>query len=252
MRQDHKPTISVSNITKYFRVERRRPLVACEDVSFEVKPHEFVCIIGPSGCGKSTLLRIIAGLAQADSGHVDISEDTKISMIFQNAAIFPWLTVHDNIAFGLTMQKASHTKTEKMVREQLKAMGLEHAAHQHPKELSGGMKQRVGIARALAVEPDILLLDEPFSALDAFTAESLRQDVLRVWESEKRTMLMVTHLVEEAVEMADRIIVMTKRPGRIKAIVPVTLKRPRKVRSAEFYKLVDHVRDLVVGEHEQR
>lgn len=251
MRQDHQAAIKVSSVTKYFRVERRRPLVACEDISFEVKPHEFVCIIGPSGCGKSTLLRIVAGLMQADSGEVEIPSDAKVSMIFQNAAIFPWLTVRDNIAFGLTMQKASHARAERMVHEQLRAMGLEHAAHQHPKELSGGMKQRVGIARALAVEPDILLLDEPFSALDAFTAETLRQDVLRVWESQKRTMLMVTHLVEEAVEMADRIIVLTKRPGRIKAIVPVTLKRPRKVRSAEFYKLVDHVRDLVVSEHKQ-
>jgi len=244
------PLISSQGVSKYFHGAHNKTIVACEDITFDVAPHEFVCIVGPSGCGKSTFLRIVAALMKPDMGHLEIDPSQRLSMIFQNAAVFPWLTVHDNIAFGLTMQGASPATIKKAVATQIKNMGLEHTEGQHPKELSGGMKQRVGIARALAVNPDILLLDEPFSALDAFTAERLRQDVLASWESEKRTMLMVTHLVEEAVEMADRVIVLTKHPGRIKAIVPIDLPRPRNTRSAAFYKLVDHIRELVIPEHE--
>lgn len=243
------PSIISQGITKYFLNEKAQQVIACEDLSFEVADHEFVCIVGPSGCGKSTFLRIVAGLMEPDGGTLELDPQSRLSMIFQNAAVFPWLNVRDNIAFGLTMQDVAPQTINKTVQAQIKNMGLEAAALQHPKELSGGMKQRVGIARALAVDPDILLLDEPFSALDAFTAERLRLDVLKGWEAEKRTMLMVTHLVEEAVEMADRIVVMTKRPGRIKAIVKVDLPRPRKTRSTAFYKLVDHVRDLVIPEH---
>lgn len=243
------PSIISQGITKYFLNEKAQQVIACEDLTFEVADHEFVCIVGPSGCGKSTFLRIVAGLMEPDSGTLELDPQARLSMIFQNAAVFPWLNVHDNIAFGLTMQGVTPKTINKTVQAQIQNMGLEAAALQHPKELSGGMKQRVGIARALAVDPDILLLDEPFSALDAFTAERLRLDVLKGWEAEKRTMLMVTHLVEEAVEMADRIVVMTKRPGRIKAIVKVDLPRPRKTRSTAFYKLVDHVRDLVIPEH---
>lgn len=243
------PYITSRNVSKYFYDQHHKPVTACENIDLTVHKHEFVCIVGPSGCGKSTFLRMVAGLMQPDHGTIDIADDLKQAMIFQNAALFPWLSVWDNIAFGLTMKGASNKVIEKAVQAQLKNMDLVRDAHQHPKELSGGMKQRVGIARALAIEPDILLLDEPFSALDAFTAERLRQDILRIWEAEKRTMLMVTHLVEEAVEMADRIIVMTKRPGQIKAVVEVDLPRPRNLRSPAFYKLVDRVRDLVVTEH---
>ena len=246
---NNRPIISSHGISKYFHLGRNKTVVACEDINLDVGEREFVCMVGPSGCGKSTFLRIVAGLTQPDEGHLEIDKASRLSMIFQNAAVFPWLTVKDNIAFGLTMQGMNQAKIDKIVHSQIKNMCLDHAIHQHPKELSGGMKQRVGIARALAVDPDILLLDEPFSALDAFTAERLRKDVLSTWESEKRSILMVTHLVEEAVEMADRIVIMTKRPGRVKAIIEVDLPRPRNTRGREFFKYVDEVRDLVIPEH---
>lgn len=242
------PVIETHHVTKFFRDEHGKPIVACEDVSLTVDEHEFVCIVGPSGCGKSTFLRIVAGLMKADEGTLELEPGARQAMVFQNAAIFPWLTVSDNIGYGLTMSGVPDRVREAAINQQLEQMSLKHAAHLHPKELSGGMKQRVGIARALAVSPDILLLDEPFSALDAFTAEKLRKDVLEIWRSQKRTVLMVTHLVEEAVQMADRIIVMTNRPGRIKTVIDVDLPRPRDMRSKAFYKLVDTVHDLVIAE----
>lgn len=246
--QNKNPVIETRKVTKFFPGEKGKPVIACEDISLTVNEHEFVCIVGPSGCGKSTFLRVIAGLMRPDEGTVELEPGARQAMVFQNAAIFPWLNVEDNIGFGLTMTGAQEDIKHKRVSLELKQMGLEHAAHLHPKELSGGMKQRVGIARALAVDPDILLLDEPFSALDAFTAERLRKDVLEIWRSKKRTVLMVTHLVEEAVQMADRIIVMTNKPGRIKTEVKVDLPRPRNMRSKEFYKIVDKVHDLVIAE----
>ncbi len=239
---------TATNITKAFRDERGRRSLALEDISIDIKAGEFVAIVGPSGCGKSTFLRIVAGLMPTDSGQLERSKDIRQAMVFQNAAIFPWLTVWDNIAFGLKMRGAPQHNTQHIVQRELEQMGLEHAIWNHPKELSGGMKQRVGIARALAVEPNFLLLDEPFSALDAFTAEKLRHDVLRIWEQQRQSVLMVTHLIEEAVEMADRIVVLSDRPGRVKKIIDVDLKRPRNIRSHDFYQLVDSIRDLVVHE----
>lgn len=244
------PIIKSERVTKFFRDDHHQPVIACEDISIDVKPQELVCIVGPSGCGKSTFLRIVAGLMHADSGIVSVAQDTTLSMIFQNAALFPWLTVTENIAYGLAMQQLPTDEIAARVKTEITHMGLEAAANLHPKELSGGMKQRVGIARALAVRPDVLLLDEPFSALDAFTAERLRHDLLKLWHKERWTMLMVTHLVEEAVQMADRIVVMSKRPGKVKAIVDVNLPRPRQLRSPAFFKIVDQVRELVIPEHE--
>ena len=237
---------TTTNITKAFRNEKGRRSLALEDISLSAKAGEFVCIVGPSGCGKSTFLRIVAGLMAADSGQIKRSNEIRQAMVFQNAAIFPWLTVWDNIAFGLKMQGTSQHDTQHIVQRELEQMGLEHAVWNHPKELSGGMKQRVGIARALAVEPNFLLLDEPFSALDAFTAEKLRHDVLNIWEQQRQSVLMVTHLIEEAVEMADRIVVLSDRPGRIKKIIDVDFSRPRNIRSHSFYQLVDEIRDLVI------
>lgn len=241
------PLLEVSRITKTFFTQKRRPSIALSNISFDVKPGEFVCLVGPSGCGKSTLLRIIAGLINSDEGVVKRSRiDIEQAMVFQSAAIFPWLTVEENIAFGLKMQDADENIIHKTVRRELAQMGLERSAQHHPKELSGGMKQRVGIARALALDPDLLLLDEPFSALDAFTAERLRLDVLKVWQERRQSVIMVTHLIEEAVLMADSIVVLSARPGTVREIIPVKLKRPRNPRSAEFYRLVDTVRNLVI------
>ena len=243
-------SLKVVNISKSFLVDNR-DFLALSDVSFEVGGGEFVALVGPSGCGKSTLLRIIAGLEKQNSGEVDFegeqvtAGDMKSAMIFQHFALFPWMTVWENIAFGLNMRGDKKEDIKKIVEELIREVGLEGFGNKHPKELSGGMKQRVGIARALAVSPKLLLMDEPFSALDAFTADSLRKDLLSLWQKHKMTVVMVTHLVEEAVEMADRVVVFTPRPGKVEDIVDIKLKRPRNKRSQEFYDLVDRLTELV-------
>ncbi len=237
--------IKVSGLSKTYK-DVRPKLTAFQKISFDVSAGEFVCIIGPSGCGKSTLLRVIAGLIKADKGKVKVDR-SKMAMVFQNSAIFPWLTVEQNVAFGLKMAGMPASQIAMRTAEHIADMGLQGFETKHPRELSGGMKQRVGIARALAMEPEVLLMDEPFSALDALTAKQLRADVMRVWEQSHRTVVMVTHLIEEAVELADRIIVLSPRPGRVQKIVEVRLPRPRQKRSADFYRYVDGLERLIIG-----
>ena len=218
------------------------------DISFEVKEGEFFSVLGPSGCGKSTLLRIIAGMVLPQKGIIGFKDNEtkeKLGMIFQSFALFPWLTAHENIEFGLKMKDIDHTVRKHIVKERLGEVGLTGFEHAYPKDLSGGMKQRVGIARALVLNPSLLLMDEAFSALDAFTAERLRKEVLQLWTKEKMSIVMVRHLVEEAVEMSDRVLVMTPRPGAIEAIVDINLPRPRDTRSHEFFGLVDKINSLV-------
>jgi NitT/TauT family transport system ATP-binding protein len=239
------PVIQLHNLGKIYR-DVRPSTTAFEDISFDVNPGEFVCIIGPSGCGKSTLLRVIADLIKADKGTAELDR-TKLSMIFQNSAIFPWLTVGENVGFGLKMAGVPQTEASQKIAHHLRDMNLLGFELEHPRELSGGMKQRVGIARALAMEPEILLMDEPFSALDALTAADLRKDVLSIWEKRRMTVVMVTHLIEEAVELADRIIVLTPHPGRVQKIIEVTLPRPRHRRSKPFYDYVDELEELIIG-----
>jgi NitT/TauT family transport system ATP-binding protein len=239
--------ISTKGISKTF-VSKGERMEVLKDVDLTVTPSEFVALIGPSGCGKSTFLRILLGLIKADSGEVIDNHEAVKTMIFQNFALFPWLTVEKNVAFGLAMGNKSPQEIKKQVSSYIHEMGLKGFEEQHPKELSGGMKQRVGIARALAMQPDILFMDEPFSSLDAFTAERLRQDILSIWMKQKMTVVMVTHLVEEAVEMADRVVVFSPRPGTIKEVIPITLDRPRNKRSPEFYKIVDSITKLVIDE----
>ncbi len=234
--------IEVSGISKSFLVDDKRTQ-ALSSVSFGVEKGEFLCIVGPSGCGKSTLLRILAGTEKPDAGAISFSDETNFSFVFQSFALFPWLTASENINFPL--QFRGHKGGKEKVAELIKEMGLGGFEDKHPKELSGGMKQRVGIARALAVDPEILLMDEPFSSLDAFTAKSLREKILDIWKVRKMTIVMVTHLVEESVELADRILLMTPRPGTIQEEFKIDLSRPRDNRSHEFFETVDKIQGKI-------
>ncbi|MEK7566721.1 MAG: ABC transporter ATP-binding protein [Patescibacteria group bacterium] len=243
--------IKVNGLDHFFSSDDSRKMEVLRNVSFTVKPGEFSAILGPSGCGKSTLLRILAGMIKPAGGRIDFADNNKgfknneLAMIFQSFAIFPWLNVYENVEFGLKMKNTPAVERAKKVEEHVKEIGLVGFEKTYPKDLSGGMKQRVGIARALAVEPRLLFMDEPFSSLDAFTANELRQDVLKIWLQDKITILMVTHLVDEAVEMADTVLVMTPRPGQVEAVVPIDLPRPRNRRSKEFFSLVDKIMDIV-------
>jgi NitT/TauT family transport system ATP-binding protein len=239
--------IELSHISQSFHVDGSI-IKAIDDVTFAVDNDEFVCIVGPSGSGKSTLLRVLLGLVKPTAGTVRLAGNPTIGMVFQSFALFPWLTVADNIGFGLKMQGRPQRDIDRTVKELVDMMGLAGAERKHPRELSGGMKQRVGIARALAVEPDILLMDEPFSALDAFTATQLRQDMLQIWGQRKMTVVMVTHLVDEAVQLADRVLVMSAGPGRLIAEVPIKLARPRQQRTKGFYADYDRISQLITAE----
>lgn len=234
----------VKNISKVFEVEKQK-IIAIDNISFDAKKGEFVTIIGPSGCGKSTLSRIIAGLEPQTSGQIIWKEKPKIGFVFQNYAIFPFLTVFENIEFGLKMNGVKKEDIKKIVTDLIKEVGLIGFEDKHPKELSGGMKQRVGIARSLAINPNILILDEPFSSLDEFTAENLRQELLKIWKSRKITIFLVTHLIEEALSLSDRIIVMAKSPGTIINIFKNDLARPRDLRSQEFFKFEDKLSEIL-------
>lgn len=232
--------INISHISKTFKVEGKS-ISALKDVSLNVSPGEFISIVGPSGCGKSTLLRIMTKLDTPSSGNVEIHSQKPLSLVFQQFALFPWLTVAQNIAFPLQMRSENSSH---IVRRLLSEMKLTDFADKHPKELSGGMKQRVGIARALAVSPEVLFMDEPFSALDALTASDLRAQLLQLWHDRNLTIVSVTHLIEEAVELADKVVVLSPRPGQVVAEVTINLPRPRDKRSDQFYQLVDQIAAL--------
>jgi NitT/TauT family transport system ATP-binding protein len=214
-------------------IKRFRSLVAIDNVSIDIEEGTFFAIVGPSGCGKTTMLRILGGLETVTSGTVEIADPApgrpQYSMIFQGDSIFPWMTVWDNAAYGLRMRKAPKEETRAAVSLWLERTGLARYAHLYPYQLSGGMRQRVSIARAFANDPEVLLMDEPFSALDEQNRTILQQELLRIWEVDKKTVVFITHSVDEAVTLADRIMVMTASPGRAKTIIDVTLERPRNV-----------------------
>ena len=238
----HQTKLRIAGVNKTFRRDGNSVHVL-EDIDLEVREGEFVCILGPSGCGKSTLLNIVGGFTQATTGTVEIDgqpvrgPDPRRIFVFQERGVFPWLTVEGNIAFGLF--KLSKEERERRIAHYVKMVGLSGFEHSYPHELSGGMKQRVEVARALAVNPDMLFLDEPFGALDSITRLLMRGELLRIWESERKTILFVTHDIEESVQLADRVVVMSARPATIRTIVDIDIAHPRDLSSRRYLELRD-------------
>ncbi|MDD1712052.1 MAG: ABC transporter ATP-binding protein [Methanoregulaceae archaeon] len=244
--------LSLESISKVFEQQDGHS-EALSDVSMDVEEKEFLCILGPSGCGKTTLLRIIAGLEPATSGRVilDGKEVTgpnpKMAMIFQEYSLYPWRNVVENIAFGLEIREVEEGDRNTIAMKYLELVGLQGFEHSYPYELSGGMRQRVAVARALAIDPAVLLMDEPFGALDAQTRNMMQKELLTTWEKTKKTIIFVTHSVDEAVFLADRIVVLTPRPGHISDIIPIILTRPRDRTSLEFARIRRYVLNLING-----
>lgn len=230
--------IKLENVSKTFS-----ELEVIRDISFEVMDGEFLSIIGPSGCGKTTVLRIISGLDLPAKGKVlfkgeEIKKPTKqIGFVFQESALFPWRSVKRNIEFPLELNGASKEERDRKSKRYVKLVGLEGFEKAYPHQLSGGMKQRASLARALAAEPEALLMDEPFASLDALSREKMQGELQRIWEKEKKTIIFVTHSVEEALFLSDRIIVLTPRPTGIKEEIPIDLERPRDRGSDEFMRM---------------
>jgi NitT/TauT family transport system ATP-binding protein len=239
----HDTALVLSRVSARFADEKKN-VSALKDISFTVPSGAFVSIIGPSGAGKSTLLRVILGLMPHESDDI-VRNFSRSAMVFQNYALFPWLSALDNVAFGLRMAGVARKERERVAREKLKEVGLAHLENHYPSALSGGQRQRVGLARALAVAPDLLIMDEPFSSLDTITAEALKADLLKIWRAYGMTILMVNHLIPDAIELSDQIIVMAARPGRIEKIIPIDLPRPRDAREARFFKEVDSLTEIV-------
>jgi NitT/TauT family transport system ATP-binding protein len=235
-------------------VTNEAEVLALVDINLDIRDGEFISLLGPSGCGKSTLLKIVGGLLDATQGTVDIDGRTvtapgpERAMVFQDYALFPWMTVEDNVEFGLEARGVPSAKRRKSSAELLKVVGLQDFAGKYPHHLSGGMKQRVSIARALAVEPQILLMDEPFGALDAQTRSVMQEELLRIWKVYRKTVIFVTHSIEEAIYLSDRIVVMTARPGRIKTIVEVREERPRDMTAPAMSEMRRNVRNILSEE----
>ncbi|MYM30072.1 NitT/TauT family transport system ATP-binding protein [Duganella sacchari] len=248
--------IVVSNVNKVFQ-SAEREVVALKDINLEIPQGQFVCLLGPSGCGKSTLLNAVAGFAPPSSG--SITADGKAvtgpgperGMVFQEYALFPWMTVADNIAFGLQIKGQPKAQIQATVDQLLTMLSLQDFRNRYPKDLSGGMRQRVAIARVLALDSPIMLMDEPFGALDALTRRNLQDELLRIWAELKKTIIFVTHSIEEAIYLADRIVVMTYRPGTVKRDLLIELPRLRDPASAEFNALKRELGQLVMEEQQR-
>jgi NitT/TauT family transport system ATP-binding protein len=248
------PILQAVHLHKKYTTTHQGVLPAIEDVSFEVEPGEFLCIVGPSGCGKTTLLRLLSGLIVPDQGEIYFKGRSlyeprpDIGLVFQKANLMPWRTVFDNVLLPLQVQHYPSKEATQRVERALAMVGLSEFAKTYPRELSGGMQQRVSIARALVHEPEILLLDEPFGALDALTREYLNQELMRLWEASRKTIVMVTHNIREAVFLADRVLALSQRPGRIVASIPVPFLRPRPLSlfyDSEFSALAYQVRQTI-------
>jgi NitT/TauT family transport system ATP-binding protein len=227
-----RPKIAMAGLGKVFEA-RRGPIVALEGVDLIVPAGQFCCIVGPSGCGKTTLLRILAGLDEHTAGKLELAHDDPSrplnAMVFQEQSIFPWMTVRDNVAYGPRMRGVDGRRVRELVDYYVDKVGLSPFAIAYPHQLSGGMKQRVSVARAFANDPEVLLMDEPFAALDEQNKSLLQEELLKIWEESKKTVLFITHSIDEALVLGDRVLVMTARPGTLKADLPVPFPRPRRV-----------------------
>ncbi len=245
--------IEVDGVQKSF-ASRHGSITIMTDISFSVANNDFLAIVGPSGCGKSTLLRLMQGLDRPNGGEIRFrgapvtGPNHEMAMVFQSFALFPWLTVKENVGLGLEARGWDPARIDAQTERYINVTGLTGFEEAYPRELSGGMRQRVGLARALAIDPAVLLMDEPFSALDPLTAESLREEVLQLWQDPNlppEAVVLVTHNIEEALSMADRVLVLSRRPGRVLAGVLVNLPRPRDRKSEAFYALTDYVYSLI-------
>ena len=249
--------VKIDNVKKIYN-SRNGEMIALNGVSLDIYENEFICVVGPSGCGKSTLLNIIAGLLEPSSGKVYcdgkevVGTGTERGVVFQQYALFPWMTVKKNVMFGLNLQGIKGAEAEEKAMKYIKMVQLEDFLDHYPKELSGGMKQRVAIARAYAVNPSVLLMDEPFGALDAQTRTQLQSELLETWEKERKTCFFITHDVDEAIILAQKAIIMSARPGRIKEIVDINIPYPRTQETKmapEFLELKNHIWSQVYQEY---
>jgi len=248
----------VRNLRKSFRTQRSEASIQVfEGISFEVYPSEFISLVGPSGCGKTTFLRILDGLIPHDEGEILLDGKTVIQpgpdkgFVFQDSSLLPWRTVMDNVIIGLELQGVAKSEAKKKAERYIALVGLAGFEHHYPHELSGGMQQRVNLARALIVDPRVLLMDEPFASLDAQTREIMQAELLKLWNQTKKTVIFVTHQIEEAIFLSDRVVVFSARPAKIREIVKVDIARPRSLsvkRSKEFLDLADHVWNIIQDE----
>ena len=255
--EERRVKVKIDNVRRVFNT-RNGEMIALNGVSLDIMENEFICVVGPSGCGKSTLLNIIAGLLEPSSGKIYcdgkevVGTGTERGVVFQQYALFPWMTVLKNVMFGLNLKGIKGKEAEDIAMKYIKMVQLEDFVNHYPKELSGGMKQRVAIARAYAVNPSILLMDEPFGALDAQTRTQLQTELLETWEKERKTCFFITHDVEEAIILAQKVIIMSARPGRIKEIVDINIPYPRTQEtkmSKEFLDLKNHIWGQVYQEY---
>ena len=247
-------SVRVKDVSKVFRSVRGEEVKALDNISFEVKSNEFLAVIGPSGCGKTTLLNLLAGFEDPTTGAI-LLDGRKIegpssdkTVVFQEFALFPWYTVFQNVSFGLEMKSMAEPQRCQIVQHYINLVGLAGFENRYPRELSGGMRQRVAIARALAVQPQLLLLDEPLGSLDAQTRAFMQGELLKIWEKERKTVFLVTHSIDEALQLADRVLVMTRRPGRVKGIYEITVERPRDEGTADIVKLRREINLLLLEE----
>jgi NitT/TauT family transport system ATP-binding protein len=246
--------VSVRRLSKTYHGRNRNEVSVLKEISLDVRPEEFVCIVGPSGCGKTTFIKIIDGLIPATSGQIYINDAEMTgpgydrAFVFQADSLYPWRTVLDNVVFGLELKGTERGERYPKAQELIQRVGLAGFEAHYPHELSGGMRQRVNLARALAVDPEIILMDEPFASLDAQTREVMQLELLKIWWSRKKTVIFITHQIDEAIYLADRVVVFSARPSTIKADIRVDLPRPRSLavkRTPEFLKYVGEIWNLI-------